>query len=78
MGYFEYLDWWRIAREARRKYPSDKDQDVAWFDMPFPLPPEPAVIYPADRMRDRKAIEIFLGEYNKRHHQHMTVDEFLK
>ncbi|GEP72009.1 hypothetical protein FD12_GL001566 [Lentilactobacillus rapi DSM 19907 = JCM 15042] len=74
----DYFDWWHTARQARRKYPFDKDQDVAWFDMPFPLLPEQMTIYPGDKIRDRKLIEIFLDEYNRRHHTHMTVDEYLK
>lgn len=46
--------------------------------MPVGFSPQAMTIYPGDRIRDRKVIEMFLDEFNHRHHADMTVDEFLK
>lgn len=74
----DYFDWWRIARKARQSYPTDKDVELEMVDMPIGFGPQASVVYPGDRMRDRKVIEMFLNEFNHRHRTDMTVDEYLK
>ncbi|MEE8823724.1 MAG: hypothetical protein SOH70_05110 [Lentilactobacillus sunkii] len=88
MGYFEYLDWWRSARQARNWYLANHnrpaDVELTMYNYGFlrggwqPRAELHEYDDPGIEMGVHKITEIFIEEYNRQHHQHLTVDEFLK
>lgn len=85
---YEYLDWWRTARKAREWYKENQGRpdDIRLFSYNFGLfrggmQTTSEVIRHDDSGMEatcRRVIEMFLDEFNRRHDECMTVDEFLK